>query len=253
MALNEPCLCAMRWGPHTRELHSSGGRIGGRSKSPKKLAQSIASLKKAHAVLAANPAILRENIKKAHAVLAARPEIRRENIRKANDVLTANPTIRRECLKKARAVLDANPEILRENIRKANAVLAANPTIRHENGRRTGRKFGPMAVESGQLARSSRGVPSTADGIRFRSQTEAMFYCIIKELGGKPEYEPGFIKLPDGAHYMPDFKLGKSVLGIPAGIPVELKPSRNSYNLGNVEKAVRAGADVIYWDELVEE
>lgn len=119
-------------------------------------------------------------------------------------------------------------------------------------GRIQGRISGRKAVESGRLARMSKGVPSTADGILFRSQTEASFYCVAKELGGEPTYEPNIIELDDGKSYTPDFVLGTPVLGLPANTSIELKPARNAFYNGNLQKALRAGSIVVYWDELVE-
>ncbi len=199
-----PCHCAMR-GHHTRELHVRNGRLSGR--------KSVESGRAA------------ESIKRANAVLDANPEIRQENGRK--NVKSGQAA---EALKKARIVLAANPEIRRK----------------------VGLKYGRINVESGHLARVAKGVPSTADGILFRSQTEASFYCIVKELGGEPIYEPHVIELSDKTSYMPDFILGKPVLGIPANVLIELKPSRNAYYKGNLQKAISAGALIVYWDELGE-
>lgn len=120
-------------------------------------------------------------------------------------------------------------------------------------GRIGGRINGRKNIESGQLARIAKGVPSTADGILFRSQTEATFYCVTKELGGEPRYEPYTVELPDGRSYTPDFVLDRPVFGLPANVPIELKPSKaNTYYNGNVEKAIEAGAVIVYWDELVD-
>ena len=140
---------------------------------------------------------------------------------------------------------------LAEARKKAHAVCNANPEFWRKIGRIGGRISGRKAFESGRIARISRGVPSTVDGILFRSQTEAMFYCVAKELDGEPSYEPYRIELSDGTSYHPDFVLGKSILGFPANTPIELKPERNANN-GNTEKAIRAGAVVVYWNELIE-
>lgn len=74
----------------------------------------------------------------------------------------------------------------------------------------------------------------------------------MQELGGQPIYEPNAIKLNDGTSYTLDFVLGNSVLDIPANAPIELKPARNAYYNCNVGKAVKAGATVVYWDDLEE-
>ncbi len=121
-------------------------------------------------------------------------------------------------------------------------------------GRRSGGCIqGRKNVKSGHLARIAKGVPSTADGILFRSQTEAMFYCVTKELGGEPVYESSVIMLPNGKSYTPDFVLRHPVLGLPENVPIELKSSRNAYYNRNLKKARQVGAAIVYWDELVEE
>jgi hypothetical protein len=119
------------------------------------------------------------------------------------------------------------------------------------NGPTNGRIAGLKAIKSGYLARVCRGVPTVVDGILFKSRTEAKFYAVIKALGGEPEYEPVTILLPDGRSYTPDFRLGESVLGIPAGVLIELKPSRKkSYYTSSIEKAKKASVLILYADEL---
>ena len=131
---------------------------------------------------------------------------------------------------------------------------ARTPESIRKGGRIGGRLNGRKNVESGHLARIGRGVESTVDGILFKSQTEAMFYCVMKELGANPRYEPETVSFPDGTTYTPDFVLSVSVLGIPANVPIEVKPSRILLSLytSTLVKARRIGAHIVYWNEFVE-
>jgi len=86
-----------------------------------------------------------------------------------------------------------------------------------------GRAGGRKMVESGVLTQNSYGIPCvTSTGILVKSVTEVIFFEVALALGAKPEYEPIVID-----NYTPDFVLGKSVLGLPANTPIELKPTRN--------------------------
>ena len=119
-----------------------------------------------------------------------------------------------------------------------------------EAQRAAGRISGRVAVESGRLFEISRGIPcATVDGeYKTASMDEAAFYAAMLELGGEP-YQPLTIVLPDGRSYTPDFALKKSVLGLPANVPLELK-HRKSYWNGNIEKAHEAGATIIYYEDI---
>mgnify|MGYP001562625226 CR=1 FL=1 len=91
----------------------------------------------------------------------------------------------------------------------------------------------------------------TVDGkYKTASMDEAAFYAVALELGGEPR-QPTIIVLPDGRSYTPDFELRKSVLGLPANVPLELKHRRSFFH-GNIEKAREAGAIIVYYEDVWE-
>ena len=116
-----------------------------------------------------------------------------------------------------------------------------------------GRISGRKSVKSGQLFKNGGGTPcATVDGkYKTESMDEAAFYAVALELGGEPSRPPVII-LPDGRSYTPDFQLKNSVLGLPANVPLELK-RRKSYFHGNIEKARKAGAVVVFYEDVWEQ
>jgi len=122
--------------------------------------------------------------------------------------------------------------------------LPQSKAAQRENGRKVGRKN----VESGQLTRIGYGIPCvTSDGILVKSVNEVTFYELALALDGEPEYEPIVID-----NYTPDFVLGKSVLGLPANTPIELKPTSNWRKIrnGNSKQRIAEGVLIVYADEL---
>ncbi len=218
---HEPCAS------RDKCYHAQAGRIGGQINVQS--GQLIKAQKKAHAMFNANPE-MRKRISKLGGPIGGRRRFE----------LYGTP---------------ATPESRAKGARKRNKLYGNPATLEgcRKGGSIGGRVVGRKNVESGHLARIARGVPSTADGILFRSQMEASFYCIIRELGGNLIYEPRTIALHDGTSYTPDFILSKTILGIPSNVPIELKPAQNAYYNGNIGKARKAGALIVYWNELVNE
>jgi len=109
------------------------------------------------------------------------------------------------------------------------------------------RENGRKSLESGRLTQNSYGIPCiTSTGIHVKSVTEVTFFEITLALGGKPEYEPIVID-----NYAPDFVLGKSILGLPANTPIELKPSKNWRKIHpNTKQRIAEGVLIVYANEL---
>lgn len=116
--------------------------------------------------------------------------------------------------------------------------LPQTKAAQRENGRKN--------VESGRLTENSYGIPCiTEDGILVKSMAEVIFYSVSLALGGQPKYEPVVID-----NYTPDFILGKSVLGLPANVPLELKPCREWLKFRDNKQRIAPGVLVVYANEL---
>jgi len=101
-------------------------------------------------------------------------------------------------------------------------------------------------VETGEIVKLSFGIPCvTEDGILVKSLDEVAFYSAVRALGGEPKYEPIVID-----NYTPDFILGKSVLGLPANAPIELKPNRKWRKIRGSKQRIAEGVLILYADEL---
>lgn len=136
-----------------------------------------------------------------------------------------------------------------------------NPSAREskvQNGRNIPHEVrvrnGCKLVENGQLFKNGRGIPSASpDGeYLMASIDEATAYGILLELGGEP-YVPLRIDLSDGRSYYPDIAVRRSVLGLPANVPIELKRRKSPWtNNGTIEKAREVSALVVYYEDLWE-
>lgn len=166
----------------------------------------------------------RETHRKGGLATSARPEAL-EWRRKGGRIrrLYADPRMKDWCSKGGRVAVRLHPEKHSHGGRK---VVELYPNLMANNGRIGGRIAGRRNVESGQVLRNGYGIKVVSEkGELFGSLDELTAIAVLKAAGGNPVHHPKLLELSNGKRWQPDVILGIPVLGLPSGVPIELKPT----------------------------